>query len=122
MVGQYHISNLFDPPVFSLPIIFTYQQVFISSCRKRLFNVLKIEESQSTTINYKEIIYVSCFIIICVVISILRISMRELIDINGAFLGFVFIYLIPSLLHIKCMYFSKGKVPLGSLIKKGRSV
>ena len=48
--------------------------------------------------------------------------MREIIDINGAVLGFIFIYLIPCVIHIKCMYFSRGKVPLGALENKIRGV
>jgi hypothetical protein len=48
--------------------------------------------------------------------------MRDIIDINGAVLGFIFIYLIPCCIHIKCMYFSPGKVPLGSLDKKIREI
>lgn len=46
---------------------------------------------------------------ICLVFTIFQINIDIIIDINGAVLGFCFIYLLPSLLHIKCTYFPKGK-------------
>lgn len=46
---------------------------------------------------------------ICLTIGLLKISITDIIDINGAVIGFFFIYFLPALLHIKCMYFSKGK-------------
>ena len=46
-----------------------------------------------------------CFFLV----SIVKIKIDTIIDINGAVLGFCFIYLIPSLLHIRCVYFPKGK-------------
>ena len=41
--------------------------------------------------------------------SFVHTSIDMVIDINGAVLGFIFIYLLPSMLHIKCTYFPKGK-------------
>ena len=52
---------------------------------------------------------------ICFLIGIFKISISDIIDINGAVIGFFFIYLIPVILHIKCLYFSKGKKPLPEL-------
>ncbi len=46
---------------------------------------------------------------ICLLFSILKVNIDVIIDINGAVLGFCFIYLLPSILHIKCSYFPKGK-------------
>jgi len=43
------------------------------------------------------------------IFTIFQISIDIIIDINGAVLGFCFIYLLPSILHIKCTYFPKGK-------------
>ena len=34
-----------------------------------------------------------------------QISIREIIDLNGAILGFFFIYFFPLALHFKCKYF-----------------
>jgi hypothetical protein len=42
----------------------------------------------------------------------LRISIRDIIDFNGAVVGVIFVYFIPTALHIKCLYFGKGKVPI----------
>lgn len=42
-------------------------------------------------------------------IQIQEVSIDIIIDINGAVLGFYFIYFLPSILHIKCSYFPKGK-------------
>lgn len=48
---------------------------------------------------------------ICFVVGIFKVNIDDIIDINGAVIGFLFIYLIPAVLHIKCLYFSKGKKP-----------
>lgn len=49
---------------------------------------------------------------ICFLVGFFRIDIDDIININGAVIGFFFIYLIPAVLHIKCLYFSKGKQPL----------
>lgn len=45
----------------------------------------------------------------CLFIGIFGVNIDIIIDINGAVLGFCFVYFLPSILHIKCLYFSKGK-------------
>lgn len=42
-------------------------------------------------------------------ISVVKVKIDTIIDINGAVLGFCFIYLIPAMIHIRCAYFPKGK-------------
>jgi hypothetical protein len=59
-----------------------------------------------------EIIYMAIAVGVCFVIGVLNVSVTDIIDINGAVIGFFFIYLMPAMLHIKCMYFSKGKRPI----------
>ena len=49
---------------------------------------------------------------ICFLIGLFQVNIGDIIDINGAVIGFIFIYFIPALLHIKCLYFSKGKRPV----------
>jgi hypothetical protein len=77
-----------------------------------MFGVFNLEESHGRRINFVEVIYVVIFIIICLGITLLKVKIGDIIDINGALIGFFFIYFLPALLHIKCMYFSKGKLPL----------
>ena len=50
-------------------------------------------------------IVVICFFFI----SVVQVKIDTIIDINGAVLGFCFIYLIPVLIHVRCVYFPKGK-------------
>ena len=45
----------------------------------------------------------------CFLIGLFEVDINDIIDINGSVVGFFFIYLIPAVLHIKCLYFSKGK-------------
>jgi hypothetical protein len=44
-------------------------------------------------------------------------SIRDIIDLNGAFIGCFIAYIIPAALHIRCLYYSKNKVPVGSKAK-----
>ena len=60
-------------------------------------------------INIPELVYTIASIGLCLIIGILGVNIDVIIDINGAVLGFCFVYFLPSLLHIKCLYFSKGK-------------
>ena len=48
---------------------------------------------------------------ICLIIGVFKVSITDIININGSVIGFLFIYFMPALLHVKCMYFSKGKRP-----------
>jgi len=52
---------------------------------------------------------------VCLTIGLLQVSITDIIDINGAVIGFFFIYFLPAGLHIKCLYFSKGKLPVPAL-------
>ena len=61
--------------------------------------------------NAPEVIYFILAVGGALVIGLLGYSIDKLIDINGAVIGFFFIYFFPTVLHIKCMYFSKGKRP-----------
>jgi len=49
---------------------------------------------------------------ICLAVGLVQVNVSDIIDINGAVIGFFFIYLIPAILHLKCLYFSRGKRPL----------
>lgn len=51
-------------------------------------------------------------VVLMVVLGTLQINIDIIININGAVLGFCFVYLIPMLLHIKCVYFPRNKRPM----------
>lgn len=68
-----------------------------------------LAESERKTINIPEVIYIVIAIMIAFVLTILNLDIDIIIDLNGAVLGFCFVYFLPSLLHIKCLYFPKGK-------------
>ena len=42
--------------------------------------------------------------------ALMRTSLRELIDLNGAVLGFFFIYFFPVIIHFKCCFSKKEKL------------
>lgn len=77
-----------------------------------MFHVFQISESERGKVHIGEIIYFLLIIGLCFTVGILEVNISDIIDINGAVVGFLFIYLLPAVLHIKCLYFSKGKRPL----------
>ena len=48
-------------------------------------------------------------IIVCIsaLVFFLKVTIGVLIEINGAIIGFFFIYLLPAVMHAKCLYFKK---------------
>ena len=44
-------------------------------------------------------------------------TIDEIVDLNGSVIGFFFIYFLPSILHIRCLYFSKNKISSADLAK-----
>ena len=82
---------------------------YMMVCKRRFFSMFGLKESGKKQINIAEVICITGVTAICLIISVFEISIDIIIEINGAVLGFCFIYLLPSLLHIKCAYFSKGK-------------
>lgn len=53
----------------------------------------------------QEIVYITSFVVISMVIAFPRVPVEYLMMINGGILGVMVIYIIPSVLHIRCMYF-----------------
>lgn len=45
-----------------------------------------------------------CVLGLCLLTALLRISLREIIEFNGAVLGFFFIYFFPVAIHFKCCF------------------
>jgi hypothetical protein len=77
-----------------------------------MFGVIGVKESHVGHVNSAEVIYIAAAVGVCFLMGLLNVSITDIIDINGAVIGFFFIYFLPAMLHIKCMYFSKGKLPL----------
>lgn len=58
--------------------------------------------------NVPELIFVMVLICITVGIYFGNVGIQILIEINGAIIGFFFIYLLPAVMHFKCLYFPKS--------------
>ncbi len=43
-------------------------------------------------------------------IRLIKVKINEIVDLNGSVIGFFFIYFLPSILHLRCLYFSKNKI------------
>jgi hypothetical protein len=57
-----------------------------------------------------EIIYALIFVGVCLAIRLVKVNINEIVDLNGSVIGFFFIYFLPSILHIRCLYFAKNKI------------
>lgn len=53
-----------------------------------------------------ELVYVGIMIGICCTVYLTNLTIQNLITINGGIIGFFFIYLLPAMMHLKCLYFS----------------
>lgn len=71
-----------------------------------------LKESRKGKVNIAEILYFLFVIGACLGVVMAKVNIDDIIDINGSVIGFFFIYFLPALLHVKCMYFSKGKKPV----------
>ena len=80
-----------------------------------MFSVFHLEESPRGKVNIYEVVYITLVVALSFVVGILQVDISDIIDINGAVIGFFFIYLIPVVLHIKCLYFAKGKIPVPAI-------
>ncbi len=77
-----------------------------------MFGIFKLKESEKGKVTIPEIVYVILVIGVCFIIGYFQVNISDLITINGGVIGFFFIYFIPAVLHIKCLYFPKGKRPV----------
>ena len=59
--------------------------------------------------NIPEIILVICVVGVSMGVFFGNVSIESLIEINGAIIGFFFIYLLPAMMHAKCLYFTCWK-------------
>ena len=78
-----------------------------------MFSLFGLEESGKGRIFLTELAYYCSFFALQLVISLSKVRLGTIIQINGAVLAFCFIYLLPVLMHVRCLYFSEGiKMPL----------
>jgi uncharacterized ion transporter superfamily protein YfcC len=56
--------------------------------------------------NAKDIAYIAVVVSVCIAIKFSELSLSTIIALNGTLLGFMFTYVLPIGLHIKCVYFS----------------
>jgi hypothetical protein len=110
--GKHHRTHLSHASLFSLPLVSAHQQVPISTLRKRLFGVFDFANTPKGKISVQELIYITVAIMVCLMIALLKLSIRDIIDLNGALVGCLFVYMIPAALHIRCLYYGKGKIPI----------
>ena len=109
MGGQCHRGHLLGTFVFGLSLVLADRKVHLITHRKRFFSVFDSKESEVGSINRQEVVYIIVILFICLGISLLRISLRQIIELNGAVLGFFFIYFIPVAIHFKCTYMKKDR-------------
>lgn len=98
------------------PEFLLISKYLLSSFRKRLFGVLNYRNTPKKMFNIQEIVYIGLSVAACLTIRLMNMSIREIIDLNGAFIGCLFVYILPAALHIRCLFFNKNKVPLGKQI------
>jgi hypothetical protein len=60
--------------------------------------------------NLLEIIFVVVIVLISAGVFFAKITIENLIEINGAVIGFFFIYFIPGIMHFKCLYIKKKPI------------
>ena len=66
------------------------------------------ESKQGQILKIQEAFLAFFVIAICFTVYMVGVSIDNLIEINGAVIGFFFIYFLPALLHMKCLYFCTG--------------
>jgi hypothetical protein len=104
LAGQRHRNNLSSASLLSLALVSAYLKVDSATYRKRFFSIFRIRESEVGKVNRFEVIYIVAVLGFALGMALLRISLREIIELNGAVLGFFFIYFFPVLIHFKCCY------------------
>jgi hypothetical protein len=60
--------------------------------------------------NLLEILFVVLVVLISSGVFFAKITIENLIEINGAVIGFFFIYFIPAVMHFKCLYITKKPI------------
>lgn len=67
------------------------------------------------TISWQEIAYAVALISVCLIIRLTKVEIGDIIELNGAVVGFFFIYFFPVVTHLQCLYFPSIKQSIKSL-------
>lgn len=54
---------------------------------------------------WKDIVYILVTVSISLAINLSDLSITTILSINGTIFGFLFIYLLPISIHVKCTFF-----------------
>lgn len=77
-------------------------------CKKRFFSVLSFcgvkETKEKEIFNVAETGFIVIVLALTIGVYFAGVSIDSLIEINGAVIGFFFIYFIPAAMHFKCLY------------------
>ena len=85
--------------------LFTVSPEFCIIMRIRFLQMCKLEDSPNITI--PELIVYVCTYGLAYLIYALGVKVSTIIEINGSVIGFLYVFLIPIAVHIKCVYFTK---------------
>ena len=69
-----------------------------------MFSIFGRQLAEKGRIDYREIGYVMVILGVCLCVSLTGVQIRDIIEINGAVVGFFFIYFLPLVMHIECRY------------------
>lgn len=64
-----------------------------------------MEEKENKITVSEIVVYVGTFVI-CYILNKFEINTELIIKLNGSVIGFFYLFLIPIVIHIKCVYFS----------------
>ena len=81
-------------------------RVTLSLFRLRFFQICKIDIYRD--ISAKEVVYLTFFTFVCLLIYISGIQLQSLINFAGAVVGYFYIIAIPIAVHFKCVWFNKS--------------
>ena len=94
--------------------------IFCFFCRRMFFNLFY--PSDHTLEPWKFYLFNAFFNISCLVIQVLSIDPSKVIALTGAIGGFILIYVLPILLHLKCHYWkdkSEKNVEVSNISERG---
>ena len=63
-------------------------------------------ESAHGEVKATEVAYYCAIMSLVLLCGVARLPLNTIISLNGAVLSFIFIYVLPCAMHVKCLYFS----------------
>ena len=71
----------------------------------RFFEICGIEQREE--IETHEVIFIGVYYVIIYAIYALNIPIAAIIEIEGALINFLLVWVMPMIIHIRCVYFNK---------------